>query len=141
MIEDDDSVREIARRVLTDAGYTVIEARYGSEALDLLPTGPRSTLSSATSSCRASPTRVSSAYGDASGDRPALHVRYAPESAGPIGDAELVRKPFTAAERRAAIGRASAQTRPSSTQPLWPPRPIAFESATSSSTSRASFGT
>ena len=29
----------------------------------------------------------------------------------------------------------------SSTQPLWPPRPIAFESATSSSTSRASFGT
>ena len=32
-------------------------------------------------------------------------------------------------------------TRPSRTQPLWPPRPIAFESATSTFTSRASFGT
>ena len=29
----------------------------------------------------------------------------------------------------------------SSTQALWPPRPIAFESATSTSASRASFGT
>ena len=42
--------------------------------------------------------------------------------------------------------RVAQATRPSSTQPLWPPRPIAFESATSSSTpvcfrSRASFGT
>ena len=33
------------------------------------------------------------------------------------------------------------QTRPSRTQPLWPPRPIAFESATSTFASRASFGT
>ena len=32
-------------------------------------------------------------------------------------------------------------TRPSRTQPLWPPRPIAFESATSTCTRRASFGT
>ena len=31
--------------------------------------------------------------------------------------------------------------RPSSTQPLWPPRPIAFESATSTTARRASFGT
>ena len=39
------------------------------------------------------------------------------------------------------IAGAVTSTRPSRTQPLWPPRPIAFESATSSSTSRASFGT
>src|SRR5205823_14557354 len=32
-------------------------------------------------------------------------------------------------------------TLPISTQALWPPRPIAFESATSTSASRASFGT
>ena len=32
-------------------------------------------------------------------------------------------------------------TRPSRTQPLWPPRPIAFERATSISASRGSFGT
>ena len=31
--------------------------------------------------------------------------------------------------------------RPKRTQPLWPPRPIAFESATSTCTRRASFGT
>jgi hypothetical protein len=48
-----------------------------------------------------------------------------------------------------AAGGSSEQTasdqpypaRPSSTQPLWPPRPIAFESATSRSTLRAWFGT
>src|SRR6185503_5206333 len=40
LIEDDDSVREIARRILTHAGYTVIEARYGSEALDLAADHP-----------------------------------------------------------------------------------------------------
>ena len=34
-----------------------------------------------------------------------------------------------------------AQTRPNRTQPLWPPRPIAFDSATSTCTRRASFGT
>ncbi len=32
-------------------------------------------------------------------------------------------------------------TRPNRTQPLWPPRPIAFESATSTFAARASFGT
>ena len=32
-------------------------------------------------------------------------------------------------------------TRPTRTQPLWPPRPIAFESATSTCVSRASLGT
>ena len=44
---------------------------------------------------------------------------------------------------RHRLSGAAQATRPSSTQPLWPPRPIAFESATSSSTvcSRASFGT
>ena len=34
-----------------------------------------------------------------------------------------------------------SSARPSRTQPLWPPRPIAFESATSTCTWRASFGT
>ena len=42
---------------------------------------------------------------------------------------------------RAPPARARQSTRPSRTQPLWPPRPIAFESATSISASRASFGT
>ena len=39
------------------------------------------------------------------------------------------------------LARSRYSTRPSSTQPLWPPRPIAFERATSISASLASFGT
>ncbi len=38
-------------------------------------------------------------------------------------------------------GRIAGYTRPSRMQALWPPRPIAFESVTSTSTRRASFGT
>lgn len=38
-------------------------------------------------------------------------------------------------------GALAYSTRPSRTQPLWPPSPMAFESATSMSASRASFGT
>ena len=40
--------------------------------------------------------------------------------------------------RRHRLSVAAQTTRPSSTQPLWPPRPIAFESATSSSDRSAS---
>ena len=38
-------------------------------------------------------------------------------------------------------GAAQSSTRPMRTQPLWPPSPIAFESATRTCASRASFGT
>ena len=40
-----------------------------------------------------------------------------------------------------AGGCGDSVARPKRTQPLWPPRPIAFESATSTWTWRASFGT
>ncbi len=40
LIEDDDAVRGIARRVLSQAGYAVLEARYGSEAVDLAAEHP-----------------------------------------------------------------------------------------------------
>ena len=43
-------------------------------------------------------------------------------------------------QQRRVADQGQLHTRPSRTQPLWPPRPIAFESATSTCASRASFG-
>ena len=150
LIEDDDSVRELARRVLAGAGYTVIEARYGTEALELADADPAidAVLSDVVMPGLSGPEVV----GRLQARRPELAAvfmsGYAPESEGPLGGADLVRKPFTGPQLLEALRKAidarpgvPVYTRPSRTQPLWPPRPIAFESATSSSTSRASFGT
>jgi len=41
VLEDDDAVRQIARRALEGAGYTVVEAANGTHALDLLHRAPR----------------------------------------------------------------------------------------------------
>src|SRR5262249_38095008 len=41
VLEDDDAVRQIARRALEGAGYTVVEAADGPHALDLLKRAPR----------------------------------------------------------------------------------------------------
>jgi hypothetical protein len=59
------------------------------------------------------------------------------------------RSPATCSLTMKAIGRRGypfsgppfRSARPINTQPLWPPRPMAFESATSTLASRASFGT
>ena len=39
VVEDDDGVRQLTRRVLDQCGYTVVEARSGAEALELLGRG------------------------------------------------------------------------------------------------------
>ena len=77
LLIEDDALRAIARRVLTDAGYTVIEARYGSEALDLAADRPEIALvlSDVVMPGLSGPEVVPAPAGDASGDRPALHVR------------------------------------------------------------------
>ena len=65
----------------------------------------------------------------------------------PPADEEALRWPTSSLRRRSTEltpgGRRAVSRRRgrASTQPLWPPRPIAFESATSTCTSRASFGT
>jgi two-component system, cell cycle sensor histidine kinase and response regulator CckA len=96
VIEDDDAVREITGRVLARAGYTVIEARYGSEALELaVGTAIDLVLSDVVMPGLSGPEVVARLQERTPG-LPALFMSgYAPESEGPLGSAGLVRKPFT----------------------------------------------
>jgi PAS domain S-box-containing protein len=108
LIEDDDAVREIARRVLVRAGYAVVSARYGSEALELAEDDPTiaAVLSDVVMPGLSGPEVVARLQAS----RPELAAvfmsGYAPESEGPLGGAELVRKPFTAPQLLDALRRA-----------------------------------
>ena len=108
LIEDDDSVREVARRVLARAGYTVVEARYGTEALELADADPAidAVLSDVVMPGLSGPEVV----GRLQAQRPELAAvfmsGYAPESEGPLGGADLVRKPFTGPQLLEALRKA-----------------------------------
>ena len=108
LIEDDDGVREIARRVLAHAGYTVIEARYGSEALDLAADHAviDLVLSDVVMPGLSGPEVVLRLREARPEIVPLFMSGYAPESEGPLGGAELVRKPFTGPDLLAAVRRA-----------------------------------
>jgi two-component system cell cycle sensor histidine kinase/response regulator CckA len=112
LIEDDDAVREIARRVLVRAGYTVVSARYGSEALELAEDDPSiaAVLSDVVMPGLSGPEVV----GRLQARRPQLAAvfmsGYAPESEGPLRGAGLVRKPFTAPQLLDAVRRALDST-------------------------------
>jgi CheY-like chemotaxis protein len=101
-------VREIARRLLAQAGYTVIEARYGSEALDLAADHPDIdlVLSDVVMPGLSGPEVVQRLRATRPAIIPLFMSGYAPESEGPLDGAELVRKPFTGQELLAAIRRA-----------------------------------
>ena len=100
LIEDDDAVREIARRVLTNNGYQVIEARYGSEALELARDDASIdlVLSDVVMPGLSGPEVVARLQARRPGLAALFMSGYAPESEGSLGGAELVRKPFTAAQ-------------------------------------------
>ena len=100
LIEDDDAVREIARRVLTNNGYAVIEARYGSEALELATDDASIdlVLSDVVMPGLSGPEVVARLQARRPGLAALFMSGYAPESEGSLGGAELVRKPFTAAQ-------------------------------------------
>ena len=108
LIEDDDSVREVARRILTRAGYTVVVARYGSEAIELAEGDPSidAVLSDVVMPGLSGPEVVARLQAQ----RPELAAvfmsGYAPESEGPLGGADLVRKPFTAPQLLDAMRKA-----------------------------------
>ncbi|NUT56752.1 MAG: response regulator, partial [Thermoleophilia bacterium] len=108
LIEDDDAVRAIARRVLGGAGYTVVEARYGSEALELAEgdLALDAVLSDVVMPGLSGPEVV----GRLQALRPELGAvfmsGYAPESMGSLRGHELVRKPFTAPQLLEAVRRA-----------------------------------
>jgi len=101
-------VREIARRVLSQAGYAVLEARYGSEALDLASEHPGIdlVLSDVVMPGLSGPEVVLRLRATRPKIVPLFMSGYAPESEGPLGGAELVRKPFTGPDLLAAIRRA-----------------------------------
>jgi CheY-like chemotaxis protein len=108
LIEDDDGVREIARRVLAQAGYTVIEAGDGSEALDLAADQPGIdlVLSDVVMPGLSGPEVVLRLRLARPGIIPLFMSGYAPDSAGPLAGAELIHKPFTNPELLAAVRRA-----------------------------------
>ena len=108
VIEDDDAVREIARRVLVHAGYDVIEARYGTEALDLAADHARIdlVLSDVVMPGLSGPEVVQRLLTVRPEIIPLFMSGYAPESEGPLGGAELIRKPFSGPTLLAAIRRA-----------------------------------
>jgi two-component system cell cycle sensor histidine kinase/response regulator CckA len=112
LIEDDDAVREIARRVLVRAGYTVVSARYGSEALELAEDDPSiaAVLSDVVMPGLSGPEVV----GRLQARRPQLAAvfmsGYAPETEGPLRGAGLVRKPFTAPQLLDAVRRSLDST-------------------------------
>jgi PAS domain S-box-containing protein len=108
LIEDDDVVREVTRRVLTQAGYMVIEARYGTEALDLAADHPRIdlVLSDVVMPGLSGPEAVLRLRATRPEIVPLFMSGYAPESEGPLDGAELVRKPFTGPALLAAVSRA-----------------------------------
>ncbi|HWL33336.1 MAG TPA: ATP-binding protein [Gaiellaceae bacterium] len=108
LIEDDDSVREVARRVLARAGYTVIEARYGSEALELAGGNPSidAVLSDVVMPGLSGPEVVGRLQARQPDLAAVFMSGYAPESEGPLGGADLVRKPFTASQLLDALRRA-----------------------------------
>jgi two-component system, cell cycle sensor histidine kinase and response regulator CckA len=106
VIEDDDAVRDVASRILARAGYTVVEARYGSEALALAEGRRVDLVLSDVVMPGLSGPEVVSRLRAAQPTLPALFMSgYAPESEGSLDGAELVRKPFTAETLLGAVGR------------------------------------
>lgn len=108
LIEDDDAVREIARRVLARAGYSVVVARYGSEALELADGDPSidAVLSDVVMPGLSGPEVVARLQARRPGLAAVFMSGYAPESEGPLGDADLVRKPFTGPQLLEAVRKA-----------------------------------
>ena len=94
--------------MLTRAGYTVVVARYGSEALELAEGDPSidAVLSDVVMPGLSGPEVVARLQAQ----RPELAAvfmsGYAPESEGPLGEADLVRKPFTAPQLLDAVRKA-----------------------------------
>ena len=105
LIEDDDAVRELTRRMLVRAGYTVVEARYGTEALELAHDGRRFelVLSDVVMPGLSGPEVVARLQARRPGVPAIFMSGYAPQTEGPLGGAELVRKPFTATRLLAAV--------------------------------------
>ena len=107
LAEDDDVVRDVAVRMLSGAGYTVIGARYGSEALELAEQYDFDLLLTDVVMPGLSGPETATRLRERSPGMPVLFMSgYAPETEGSLGGAELVRKPFRPGDLLAAVRRA-----------------------------------
>ena len=112
ILEDEDGVRELAARILSERGYRVVQARNGSEALAVLRDGASSpTCSSPTSSCRTwAPEELEWQVHALRPDLPILYMSGYPRD--DILDRGLLRKdqpflqkPFTSEDLASEVGR------------------------------------
>jgi two-component system, cell cycle sensor histidine kinase and response regulator CckA len=104
LAEDDDIVRDVAVRMLTGAGYTVVPARYGSEALELAERHDIDLLLTDVVMPGLSGPETARALRERLPTLPVLFMSgYAPETEGSVVGAELIRKPFQPRELLAAV--------------------------------------
>ena len=101
LAEDDDVVRDVAGRMLSGAGYTVIGARYGSEALELAERHDIDLLLTDVVMPGLSGPETARMLRERSPELPVLFMSgYAPETEGSLAGAELVRRPSAAGAAR-----------------------------------------
>ena len=107
LAEDDDLVRDVAARMLSGAGYTVVAARYGSEALELAERHEIDLFLTDVVMPGLSGPETARLLRKRSPELPVLFMSgYAPETEGSVVGAELVRKPFQPRDLLAAVRRA-----------------------------------
>jgi CheY-like chemotaxis protein len=82
LVEDEPLVRMVGADLLEEAGFEVVEASNGDEALSVLETGPMYGCCSPTSTCRARSTGSNWPrwFTSVAGSRPARHLRALPAS-------------------------------------------------------------
>jgi PAS domain S-box-containing protein len=107
LAEDDDVVRDVTGRMLAGAGYTVIGARYGSEAIELADRHEVDLLVTDVVMPGLSGPETARLLRERWPELRVLFMSgYAPETEGSLEGAELVRKPFLPPELLAAVRRA-----------------------------------
>ena len=107
LAEDDDVVRDVAVRMLAGAGYTVVAARHGSEALELAERHDVDLLLTDVVMPGLSGPETARMLRQRAPELPVLFMSgYAPESEGSVVGAELVRKPFQPGDLLTSVRRA-----------------------------------
>ena len=107
LVEDNDVVRDVTALMLRRAGYAVVSARHGAEALELAEGQSFDLLLTDVVMPGLSGPETAALIRERAQANAVLFMSgYAPETEGSLGGAELVRKPFQPSELLAAVRRA-----------------------------------